>query len=878
MKPEHWQQLDQLLEAALERPSAARAAFLAEACAGNETLRQEVESLLRADARAASFIETPAAALAAEALAQQPAWDALTAPSWVGQRLGHYEMLALLGAGGMGEVYLAQDVQLGRKVALKLLPARFTVEVERVRRFEREARTVSALNHPNILTIYEIGTLATEAGETHFIATEFIDGQTLRERLHGGRLELNEALDLTLQIVGALSVAHAANIIHRDIKPENVMVRRDGLVKVLDFGLAKLNEAPVLPANSSVSTLEKLSTEPGAVMGTVAYMSPEQARGQKADARSDLFSLGVLLFEMLAGQRPFAGATTSDVIAAVLTAEPPPLRQPCAAASAELEQIIGKCLSKEREARYQSAEELIVALKALQSGSQVEGTATSRQLETAKARFASWRWPAIAGLAAVLMAGLVWFLVWRRVPPDQIKSLAVLPLRPLQAGTRDEALELGTTSTLITRLGSLRQLIVRPESAVEKYARADQDPLAAGREQKVDAVLDNRYQRVGDKLRFRLRLLRVADGATLWADTLDQQTTDSFAIEDALSAKVTGGLKLTLSEAEKELLAKRYTKSAEAWQLYVRGRLLLHTRRIPDIEKAITYFEQAIALDPGFALAYAKLGHAYASLSWVGQAPPKELAPKTKAALDQALKLDDQLAEAHAHLAEYKHYYEWDFAGAELEHKCALELNPSSADVRQAYAFYLTYMGRFEQAIPEIKKAEELDPTSIWISRNVAQTLYFARRYDDAIEQSRRVIDLHPNSGPAYNWLIKAWEMKGDEQSAFAAYLKRAEANRASPDELAGMKVAFASGGLKGYRRWELDRRLAREKSRYVGHGDIAIFYAQLGEKEQALARLQRAVEDRTLYVVTLTIEPQWDSYRTDPRFVALVRRVGLVP
>jgi len=491
----------------------------------------------------------------------------------------------------------------------------------------------------------------------------------------------------------------------------------------------------------------------------------------------------------------------------------------------------------------------------------------------------------VVSLAVLLLIGVAgaissWPTKRQPVAPDMaIKSIAVLPPRAVHPGERDESLEMGVASILITRLGSLRQLIVRPEGAVEKYARPDLDPLAAGREQKVDAVLDSRYQRSGDKIRFTLRLLRVADGAMLWADTFDQQAADLFAIQDALSGKVVNSLKLTLSGADKELLAKRYTSSPEAWLLYVRGRHLLHQRRISEAEKAITYFEQAITLDPNFALAHATLGYCYASLPWLGYASVREFSPKAKAYYDQALKLDDQLAEAHSYLAMYKTDVEWDFKGAEQEHKRALDLNPNSADVRHEYAGYLIkIMRRFEEGIAESRKAEALDPTDQWISRNVAMYLFFARRYDEAIEQSRRAIELNPKAGPAYMWMIRAYEMKGDEQGAIAARLKQAEARGTGADEIARLKASFATGGLKEYRKRQIGRLMEREKSGYVTQHDLALNYAALGEREQALARLQRAVEDHDFFVLALNVEPLWDSYRTDPRFIALVRRVGLAP
>jgi serine/threonine-protein kinase len=893
MTPERWQQVDQLFHSALEHEPEERAAFLDEACGGDAELRREVESLLAADAATENTTKALPAQVAAEMLADNHA------PEVIGRQLSHYRLLSPLGKGGMGEVFLAQDISLNRQVALKLLPRQFTADAERVHRFEREARAASALNHPNILTIHEIGQASTEAGETHFIVTEYIQGQTLRQQMKATPMSLPAAVELAIQIATALIAAHEAGIIHRDIKPENVMVRQDGLVKVLDFGLAKLvemrnadfgmrkEEAETLlqaePNNPQSAIPNPQSTLPGIVMGTPRYMSPEQARGEKVDARSDLFSLGVMLYEMIAGRPPFAGATPSDVMAAILRDEPPPLSAHLPDCPASLERIVRRCLAKAPAARYQTAAELAAELKAARAAMEERrpsAPAEAQAIVPTTEKTPRWRWAVLGSVVAllVLLAAVYAFRTGRDTAEVAIKTLAVLPPRPLQAGARDEALELGTTSTLITRLGSLRQLIVRPESAVERYASHDQDPLAAGREQKVDAVLDSRYQRVGDKLRFRLRLLRVADGATLWADTLDQQTTDSFAIEDALSAKVTGGLKLTLSEVEKELLAKRYTNNAEAWQLYVRGRQLLHKRQVPEVEKAITYFERAIELDQGFALAHVMLGFAYTSLNYLGDSPAKEVMPKAKAAYDQALMLDDQLAEVHSFLAQYKEFYEWDYRSAEQLHQRALALNPNSADVHHHYAIHLMHMAHFEQALAEISKAEELDPTDGFILRNVAQVLYFARRYNEAIEKSRRAIDLNPNSGPMYNWMIRAYEMKGEEQAAFAARLKQAEANGAGVDQIAGMKAAYAAGGLKGYWRRLLDRQLEREKNRPVGQVNIAMHYAWLGDKEQALAWLQKAVEERNLNVSALNIDPIWDSYRADPRFMALVRRVGLAP
>jgi eukaryotic-like serine/threonine-protein kinase len=463
MTPEQYRRVGELYHAAQELAPDDRMDFLGGACGDDHELRREVESLLHAHEQADGFIAGKVAGVVAEMAARQ------RTTSFVGRSLGHYHTLSLIGAGGMGEVYLAEDTRLGRKVALKLLPAAFTQDKERVRRFKQEARAASSLNHPNILTIHEIGEASPAEGGAHYIVSEFVEGETLRAMLRGGRLDVGKATAIAEQVAGALSVAHEAGIVHRDIKPENVMVRHDGLVKVLDFGLAKLIEATTRPADSEDST--NLSTAPGIVMGTVSYMSPEQARGQKVDLRADIFSLGVVLYEMIAGRRPFEGATMSDVIAALLTAEPPPLGQYRAEATAELEQVVGKCLAKARESRYQSAAELIVKLKTLPPGVQPKGETTT-SVEVARPRSASWRWLSIAATALLVVVGLVWFLSWRRSQasqPDQIKLTSQEQMRPANARSVNPT---AYDEYLSGRFYANRQNKADNETAIMKLQRA----------------------------------------------------------------------------------------------------------------------------------------------------------------------------------------------------------------------------------------------------------------------------------------------------------------------------------------------------------------------------------------------------------------------
>ena len=511
------------------------------------------------------------------------------APSLIGSSLNQYQILARLGRGGMGEVYLASDTRLGRKVAIKLLPEEFTRDAKRVQRFEQEARATSSLNHPNIITIHEVG----EVGHHHFIVSEFVEGETLRQRMKTSPLEPETALEVAAQVASALEAAHAAGITHRDIKPENVMLRPDGLVKVLDFGLAKLTETRGPGVDLQAATIAKLSTETGVVMGTVEYMSPEQARGQKVDQRTDIFSLGVMIYEMIAGRRPFEGATKSDVIAALLTVEPAPLRQYCVAVPAELERIVAKSLAKEPEARYQSAADLSADLKTLRPSVQSASAAITRQLGLASPRFA-WRHGLIlAVIATVSIVALASIFYFRRTPvveAVQIKSLAVLPFKSLNQEAKEEYLGLGLAADIITKVSQSGELTVRPSSSVRKYVNQEMDAIAAARELKVDAVLDSTFLHVGDQLRVNVNLLRVEDGASLWAETFDERFTDIFTIQDRVSQQVAQRLRLRLSQAGQARLTKRYTSNPEAYSYYAKamyhfGNNLFH----PTLDKSLTW-------------------------------------------------------------------------------------------------------------------------------------------------------------------------------------------------------------------------------------------------------------------------------------------------
>jgi eukaryotic-like serine/threonine-protein kinase len=592
MTPERYRKIGELFHAALELGADGRAAFFERECAGDAELRREVESLIRSHEGGGGVIDEPALSVAAGLLAED------TAEQVIGQTLaGRYRVLSLLGAGGMGRVYLAEDAGLCRRVALKFLPEHLTHDAEQVRRFRQEARAASALNHPNIITVYEIN----EAGGASVIASEYIEGETLRARLSRGAMPPAEALEVAAQMASALRAAHEAGIVHRDVKPENVMLRPDGYVKVLDFGIAKLAPHRTNTAEGNGHNISTVRTHPGLIMGTDRYMSPEQARGREVDARADVWSLGCVLYEMLSGAPPFTGETASDVVAAVLKTEPAPLPQVAAGTPGELQRIVGKCLEKDREERYPSAEELFADLRRLQKRLEAGDAGGERPLRfvlTARGFLSSRRRRAVALTALLLViVGLVATPFWRRssAPAQQpeIKSLAVLPLKSLDRGAGEDYLGLGIADTIITKVSQAGGLTVRPTSAVRRYADEEVDSLEAARQLRADSVLDGTFLRSGDRLRVSVNLLRTSDGSSLWAESFDVRFTDIFAIQDEVSKEVAARLRLKLSPAEQARLARRHTADPEAYSYYTKA--MYHFGKRP--RNVLPQEETEIAID-----------------------------------------------------------------------------------------------------------------------------------------------------------------------------------------------------------------------------------------------------------------------------------------
>ena len=818
-----------------------------------------------------------------------------------GTRLGGYEIRSQLGVGGMGEVYLAHDRKLDRKVAVKILPAEVAANQQRLRRFVQEAKAASALNHPNILTIYEIG----EAGRTNFIATEFIDGETLRQCLRREPMKIGFVLDITIQIAAALSAAHQAGIVHRDIKPENIMLRRDGIVKVLDFGLAKLIVDNSADADTQAPTRPLLKTDPGTVVGTAIYMSPEQARGIEVDTRTDIFSLGVVLYEMVTGCSPFARSTSSEVLALLLSdTEPQPLARYSRDVPAELERIVSKALRKNRDERYQTIKDLLLDLQSLKqeleferklerslppkskSAAEIgEHTDAKRVMESTAPRTIGQpgaielkRRSAVIRVAALLIVALIAgaYFYFRRTHGKAIDSIAILPFANESGDPNMEYLSDGIAESLMNSLSQLPNLKVMSRNTTFRYKGKEQDAEKVGKELNVRAVLTGSLRQIGDQIVISVSMDDALDSHQIWGSQYDRKVSDLLSVQREIARDITGNLRLKLSGADESRLTKRYTENPEAYQLYLKGRFFLNKRTGEAVNKAIPYFQQALEKDPNYALGYVGLADSYVLLSTFSDSPPQESFPKSKWAAKRALELDDTLAEAHASLASALFYYDRNFPEADREFRRAIELNPNYATAHHWYGVtYLAKMERFDEAIAEVKRAQELDPLSLIINADLGNTYIHAHQYDKAIEQLRKTIEMDQSFYFAHWQLGVAYELKGDFKDAIAEYQKARQLND-DPWVLALLGHVSAATGRRDEALKILEQLKQISKQRFVGAYGFALVYAGLGDKDQAFQWLEKSYQDRQGRITRIKVDALFDNLHSDPRFADLVRRVGL--
>ena len=791
-----------------------------------------------------------------------------------GTRLGPYEILAPIGAGGMGEVYKARDTRLSREVAVKILPAAFSADADRLRRFEQEARAASALNHPNILTIHDIGT----QDGAPYVVSELLEGETLRERLSSGALASRRAVDYATQIARGLAAAHEKGIVHRDLKPENLFVTKDGRVKILDFGLAKLTR-PETGGPTTEAPTQTAGTEPGVVMGTAGYMSPEQVRGEVADQTSDIFSLGAVLYEMLTGRRAFRGASAIETLNAILKEEPAEVSQTGRDVSPPLERITRRCLEKSREERFQSARDLAFALEEATGGS---GSSPASAPLAVSPKTMPVSWLAVVAVAVVvivaaLVAGNVGGLRKRILggaAPGRIRSLAVLPLENLSRDPEQDYFADGMTEALITDLAQIRSLRVISRTSVMGY-RATKKPLPQiGRELNVDAVLEGSVQRSGGRVRITAQLIEAPTDRHVWAKSYERDLRDVLSLQSEVARAVAGEIRAAVTPAEQTRLAKARPVDPEIHELDLRGTYVLNNAASEkDLRKAIGLFQQALAKDPADAPAYVGLASGYASLTDF-YLPPRETMPRAKAAAIRALELDDTLADAHTALGWVHTAYDWEWSSAEMEFRRALELNPSSAYAHDGYANYLTVVGRSEEAVAELRRARELDPLSVSIHSDALNAYVNLKRYAEAIERARIILDLDPNNGFAHAQLALVYVQMGRRSEAVSE-AEKAIQNSDSPLNHATAGTALAAVGETSRARRLLEQLMEVSKKRYVCPYEIGLIYVGLGDKDEAFRWLEKGYQDRSICMQYTKQDPRMTPLHGDPRYEDLLRRLA---
>jgi serine/threonine protein kinase/Tfp pilus assembly protein PilF len=791
----------------------------------------------------------------------------------IGKTVAHYRILEKLGGGGMGVVYEAEDIRLGRHVALKFLPDELARDPQSLERFRREARAASALNHPNICTIHDIGE---EDGQS-FIAMEFLAGQTLKQRLASGPVPFEQLLDFALQIADALDAAHSQGIIHRDIKPANLFITKRGGAKILDFGLAKLTgDHPIgATGNASMATLEGNLTSPGTAIGTVAYMSPEQARGEELDRRSDLFSFGAVLYEMATGRMAFNGNTSALIFDSILHKAPASATRINPELSPELERIISKTIEKDPGLRYQAAAEMIADLKRLRRDtSSAQVPAATQPTTNSRKR---WLIPAFAALAILIVAGAAIFFREERSPNKQISSVAVLPFVNASNNPDSEYLSDGLTESLINNLSQVKNLAVMSRASVFHYKGKDVDPQTVARDLKVEAVVTGRVVQRGDQLIISSELIDARTNRNLWGDQYDRKVADALAVQQDITGAIASRLREQLSGNEaKSQVARGGTSDPEAYQLYLKGRYQWQKRTQDSLEKAKNYFNQAIERDPNYAQAYLGLADYYIVVSDYSPVPVAESSPKASAAAQKALALDDTSSQAHAVLAgSAQNLWKWD--EAEREYRRALELDPKNGTAHQWYGIFLSYIGRNEEAIAELKRAQESDPLNLVFSGNLAMSYADARKYDLAVEQFKKTFEMDAN-GPLHgNYAAVALDMKNYDlwlqEWHKAAVVSGDKEDQAMAEEVARV---YAKSGPRAAQQKVVQLQLDLAKRRYVDPALIAYNYADLDMRDETFKWLEKGFAEKSESIQFIKAVATMEKYHSDPRYLSLLKRMGL--
>jgi serine/threonine-protein kinase len=805
-------------------------------------------------------------------------------PLSAGDQLGPYKILASIGAGGMGEVYRAQDAKLGRDVALKVLPAEMAHDPERLARFHREAKALAQLDHPNIVTIHSVE----ECNGVHFLTMQLVEGRSLDRVIPASGLPLEQIVEIARALGDALAVAHDKGIVHRDLKPGNVMVTNEGHVKVLDFGLAK----DIRAANGGDLTLTSDSqTQIGVVMGTPAYMSPEQAAGRLLDHRTDIFSLGVVLHEMATGRRPFEGTSSAELVSAILRDTPPSVTDARPDLPSDLARIIRRCLEKDPSHRVQTARDVSNEFRDLarqtsqKLAAATSSTSSSRAVPAADSgiphadEVSGVKRHAIAlTIAAILLViGFAGVGIYLKGPKaGQVDSIAVLPLENRSNDPEAEYISDGITESINNSLTRLPSLRVIPHSVASHYRGKSMGMRKVGDELRVQAVLTGSIAQRGDDLTVNVELDDVRNGKQLWGERYNRKLADLLAVQNEIAREVSQLLRSQLSAEDQQKLTKGSTDNPEAYQLYLKGKYYTNKLSKTGFSKGIEYFNQAIALDHQYGLAYSGLAYNYINQDdWF--MAPNEAGPKTREAAQKALAIDESDGGAHLSMAIVTHWYDWNWAAAESEFKRAIELNPNNWEAHTYYSWFLAPMGRNDQSIAEAKRAQQADPLSGFANFNVGGALVFARQWDPAIEQLHRAIEVDPTFWFSHCFLGRAYEQKGKLPEAIAEFQRALELEEDNAEIWSGLGHAYALSGKRAEAQKVLEHLKGVSAHSWVAPYNIAVIYAGLGEKEQAFAFLDQAYKDRSYYLPTyLATDARIDSLRSDPRFVELRKRVGL--
>ena len=801
-----------------------------------------------------------------------------------GTLLDHYRILSAIGVGGQGEVYKAVDTTLDRTAVIKVLPPEQTVKPSSLERFRREAKLAASLDHPNICTIHGLY----EVDDVRFIAMQYVEGRTVRQLVAGRPLELNSALSIAIQVADALAAAHARGIMHRDIKAGNVMVMDSGRVKVLDFGLAKLLEG------SEGDTNDPHLTELGVPYGTATYAAPEQASGDRVDHRADIFSTGVLLYELLTGSWPFKGKSVVEVRYAVLHHTPLPIAEARGEDSpivARLQEILDRAMSKDPQDRYQGIAELRDALRAVLREVDPEGSQglhftsgvssiAPRGAFVGSALQRLGRQKLVGLVIGVLVLALIGVGVYRyafRGGQPAFQSLAVLPFTNRGSDSGTEYLSEGITESLINSLSQLPTVKVRSRNSVFHY-KGREDPEKVGRELGVQAVLTGRLEKLGDDLSVNVELIDTVDDSHIWGNRYTRKLSDLVGLQEELSRDIAGKLRLRLSGAEQQQLVKNYATSSESYQLYLQGRFYWNKRSAEGLQRGIEYFNQALEKDPKYAPAYSGLADCYWLLNVYNVGPSPQWSGKARTAATQALALDETLAEAHASLAAISYRYDWSWVEAEQQFKRALELNPNYPTAHQWFSGMLAAMGRAEEANAEARKAHDLEPFSLTINSDLGRHLYFARQFEQALATHRKSLEMDqkfPRAHVEIGYVLI--QMKKPEE-AVKEFQQALVLDKDRLDALAGLGYAYAVSGQKAQALQVVGQLNELGKQRYVSPYHLAVVYTGLGDRPQALDYLEKATDERFNWLVFLKVEPLFDSLRSEPRFSAMLQRIGLAP